>query len=97
VLVVEAFVNIVGLRSRAGGDVHHIPKLAMERYIYLAGLVNDNAGVTYYEIHLLGVEIRERSHQRLVGIHLSLYTYRRCVFGLDICRGGFARCCIWKV
>jgi hypothetical protein len=29
------------------GVVAHIPKLAMERYMYFAGLVNDNVGVTW--------------------------------------------------
>jgi hypothetical protein len=28
-------------------EVHHIPKFAIERYIYFAGLVKDNVGVTY--------------------------------------------------
>jgi hypothetical protein len=40
--------SIVG--ARVGdvriGEVHHIPKFAMERYMYFAGLVKDNVGVT---------------------------------------------------
>lgn len=32
------------------GVVHQIPKLAMDLYIYFAGLVNDKVGVTFYQI-----------------------------------------------
>ena len=50
---VEPLVETVALRSKEGGawsadgrEVHQIPKLAMERYMYFAGLVKDNVGVT---------------------------------------------------
>lgn len=50
---VEPFVETVALRSKDGGawsadgrEVHQIPKLAMERYMYFAGRVKDNVGVT---------------------------------------------------
>jgi hypothetical protein len=40
-------VSTVGVRL-VGVDVevHHIPKLAMARYMYFAGLVKDKVGVT---------------------------------------------------
>jgi hypothetical protein len=41
VLVVEARRTGFG-----GGVVHHMPKLAMDLYMYFAGLVNDKVGVT---------------------------------------------------
>jgi hypothetical protein len=43
----EARVEIVVVRGRGlSGEVHQMPKLAMERYMYFAGRVNDNVGVT---------------------------------------------------
>jgi len=45
--VVDAFVKIVEVRWIGEVEVHHIPKLAIERYMYFAGLVNDNVGVTF--------------------------------------------------
>jgi hypothetical protein len=45
--MVDALVNIVGVSwIDEGEDVHHIPKFAMERYMYFAGFVKDNVGVT---------------------------------------------------
>jgi hypothetical protein len=46
----EALVLAVEIRRWRGlvwGVVHQMPKLAMERYIYLAGLVNESVGVTF--------------------------------------------------
>jgi hypothetical protein len=34
------------LAGRGFSEVHAMPKLAMDRYMYLAGLVKDNVGVT---------------------------------------------------
>lgn len=43
----EAMVEMVGTEVRgSGGEVHQMPKLAMERYMYFAGRVNDKVGVT---------------------------------------------------
>jgi hypothetical protein len=43
----EARVENVVVRGRGlSGEVHQMPKLAMERYMYFAGRVNDNVGVT---------------------------------------------------
>ena len=48
----EVFVEIVEVRLspeedvEGRGDVHHIPKLAMERYMYFAGLVKDSVVAT---------------------------------------------------
>jgi len=40
-------VSTVAVRDTGeDGVVAHIPKLAIERYMYFAGLVNDNVGVT---------------------------------------------------
>jgi len=50
--VMEAAVLAVEARRSRGlvlGVVHQMPKLAIERYIYFAGLVNDNVGVTCYQ------------------------------------------------
>jgi hypothetical protein len=33
-------------------DVHAMPKLAMDRYMYLAGLVKDKVGVTWNQIYV---------------------------------------------
>jgi hypothetical protein len=46
---VDAIVDTVWVRFRedVGCAVHQIPKFAMERYMYFAGLVNDNVGVTF--------------------------------------------------
>ena len=69
--VVDAFVEIVGVRLiGVGGDVHHIPKFAIERYIYFAGFVNDNVGVTFCQNYWRR-RVRERSHQRLAERLLS--------------------------
>jgi hypothetical protein len=44
----EAMVEMVGVGvGGVGGEVHQIPKLAMERYMYFAGRVKDKVGVTY--------------------------------------------------
>ena len=50
--IVDAFMDTVAARvsgDDGSGDVHHIPKLAIDRYMCFAGLVNDNVGVTYYQ------------------------------------------------
>ena len=50
--VMEAAVLAVeALRWRVfvSGVVAQMPKFAIERYMYLAGLVNDNVGVTYHQ------------------------------------------------
>lgn len=39
-------VEVLRWRGLVSAVVAQIPKLAMERYIYFAGLVNDNVGVT---------------------------------------------------
>lgn len=48
--LVDPIVEAVCVRFKVvvGWDVHQIPKFAIERYIYLAGLVNDSVGVTLY-------------------------------------------------
>jgi len=43
-------------------EVHAIPKLAIERYMYFAGLVKDNVGVTYDQplfVRLVKGDVRE--------------------------------------
>lgn len=42
---VDALVANVAELCTDGGVVHHIPKLAIDLYMYLAGLVKDNVGV----------------------------------------------------
>ena len=49
-------------------EVHAIPKLAIERYMYFAGLVKDNVGVTYDQplfVCLVKRGVHERNHQTL--------------------------------
>ena len=47
-VVEEAMVEMVGVGVKGvGGEVHQMPKLAMERYMYFAGRVKDKVGVTY--------------------------------------------------
>ena len=47
--------------------MHQIPKLAIDLYIYFAGLVNDKVGVTYYQITAERQRVREHNRRRLGG------------------------------
>lgn len=50
---VDAFVDTVEVWWRGlDWEVHHIPKFAMERYMYFAGFVKDNVGVTYMQLKI---------------------------------------------
>jgi hypothetical protein len=48
----EAFVEKVAELCTDGGVVHHIPKLAIDLYMYFAGLVKDNVGVAWCKKHI---------------------------------------------
>ena len=66
------------------GVVHQIPKLAMDLYIYFAGLVNDKVGVTYYQITAERQRVREHNRRRLGGKLAFQGIYRYLPFARGI-------------
>ena len=83
-----------------GSDVHAIPKLAIERYMYFAGLVKDNVGVTYDQplfVCLVKRGVHERNHQTLGEKPWSQGIYPHSRFASGIFLGELSKLGIWMV